>query len=233
MSANFVGSGNEASLSVTMADNSGTPGFGSSNANAPLLNGQLTPNGSGGSATATADTNVVFNNGVTTTGTNGQNAIQTGSTITIKNVNDQPATRPQSVWYTVSASGTGTDGSSNITQASYQLTPDENNNIFAVNTGKIAGAASMNDGAGGVGGNNSTAPVYTTAVGGTKSNTANNNGGNNAIAVNTPSANGLQTGSADAAQSRATSDITLSQNYLPLGITENVKDAYFNHNGII
>ena len=127
----------------------------------------------------------------------------------------------------MSASGTGTDGSSNITQASYQLTPDENNNIFAVKSGKIAGAASMNDGAGGVGGNNSTAPVYTTAVGGTVSGVTTNQ----PTPVALPSTS-LQTGTADAAGRQAT-PISLSQNYLPLGITENVKDAYFNHNGII
>ena len=163
-------------------------------------------NGSG----SNADTNVVFNTSLT--------SIATGSTITLT----KDSTRPQSVWYTVSASGQNSDGTG-ITQVGYELTKDENNNIFAVNADKIAGTS---NGVGGVGGvSNDNNSIYTTAVGGRQSESPSNNGANG-TAVAAPSTT-LKTGDAGSA------DITLSQNYLPLGITANVKDAYFNHNGII
>ena len=84
VSANFKDS-NAASLNVTMVDSSGL-GFGASNANGPLMNGQLTSNN------ANPDANVVFNTNVTTTGTNGS-AITNNSTITLT----KDSTRPQSV----------------------------------------------------------------------------------------------------------------------------------------
>ena len=182
-----------------------TLGFGTSNANGPLLNG-------GGSV---VDTNVVFNTSLT--------SIESGSTITLT----ENSTRPQSVWYTVSASGTvgGSSGTS-ATQVPYTPTADENNNIFAITTGKIPGA--LNDGVGGVGGVSLLdSSIYTTAVGGRPSATGSNTSdGTNGIAVAQPDKGSLVTNA-------TTTDITLSQNYLPLGITANVKDAYFNHNGII
>ena len=98
-------------------------------------------------------------------------SITANSTITLT----ENSTRPQSVWYTVSASGqTADSGSTAITQSSYQLTSDENNNIFAITSGKIAGA--LSNGQGGVGSSNGNQPstnVYTTAVGGTQSGVTN------------------------------------------------------------
>ena len=219
MSANFKNGSNNPSLSVQITNSSGL-GFGTSNANGPLLNGQLTPNtGGGGTAQATADTNVIFNNAVTNAG-----SITANSTITLT----ENSTRPQSVWYTVSASGnTGAESNGNITQQLYTPTADENNNIFAVSPNKIAGTGSMNGGAGGVGssspsGSSPSTNVYTTAVGGTGSGVT-----NQPTPVASPSTT-LQTNN-----TAGTTPISLSQNYLPLGITENVTDAYFNHNGII
>ena len=77
--------------------------------------------------------------------------------------NVQSVTRPQSVWYTVSASGQRADGSNKITQAGYTLTQDKTNNIFAINPNKIPGV--LNSGDGGVSiCNGGTTPVYTTAI---------------------------------------------------------------------
>ena len=132
----------------------------------------------------------------------------------------------------MSASGTvGTDPTGTpATQKLYELTPDENNNIFAVSTGKIPGATQ--NGAGGYGygmgiastGNssfNKKNDTYTTVVSGY------NMGDNNSIPFAIPNIGSLQT------NNTASPTISISQNYLPLGITANVKDAYFNHNGII
>ena len=84
VSANF-NNGDTASLSVQISNggNGDTLGFGTGNANNPLLNG------SGNNA----DTNVIFNNAVKSTGTNGQNSIANNSTITLT----ENSTRPQSV----------------------------------------------------------------------------------------------------------------------------------------
>ena len=221
VSANFT-TGSAASLSVTMAN--GTPetlSFGASNTNGPLKNG----------VTGSVDTNVFFNNAVKTTGTNGQSSIANSSTITLT----ENSTRPQSVWYTVSASGKGTD-TNPITQTGYELTQAEKDNIFAINTGKIAGAT--NTGLGGYGygmGNDinsssslNTSKTYTTTTCGNQNGVVNNNinttYGQPFAALNTS----LKTGAPEGQNT-----ITLSQNYLPLGITSAVKDAYFNHNGII
>ena len=147
------------------------------------------------------------------------------------------STRPQSVWYTVSASGTISGGQSPITQTNqYDLTQDETNNIFAISPNKIAGATG--NGTGGIGssapsGNSAATNVYTTAVGGTKSNTTNGDN-TKGIAVDVPSPGSLVTNNTEGAETARTgTTISISQNYLPLGITSNVKDAYFNHNGII
>ena len=156
--------------------------------------------------------------------------IQDGSTITLT----ENSTRPQSVWYTVSASGTVGDATpgTSTTQKLYELTPDESNNIFAVSTGKIPGA--IQGGAGGYGygmGRGDTITslsnggTYTTIVSGHVANGSSNTNFGNPFAV--PSASGLTT------DNTTSSTISISQNYLPLGITDNVKDAYFNHNGII
>ena len=102
----------------------------------------------------------MFNNVV-----NGANSTITNqSNITITNsANGQSVTRPQSVWYTVSASGQRADGSNTITQAGYTLTQDETNNIFAIIPNKIPGA--LNSGDSGVSiGNGGTTLVYTTAI---------------------------------------------------------------------
>ena len=168
----------------------------------------------------------MFNTSVT--GANGT-PISNGSTITLT----ENSTRPQSVWYTVSASGQvkngGSEAATPITQASYTLTQDETNNIFAVSSNKIAGFSSS----GGTG--NYTVTGYSTAVGGTS--VQQGSSGGTATPVATPSANGLQTNNtAGAGGVGARTDgttITINQNYLPLGITSAVKDAYFNHNGII
>ena len=177
------------------------------------MNGQLT----GGSATA--DANVMFNTSL--------DSIATGSTITLT----ENSTRPQSVWYTVSASGTVGDAAGTpATQKLYDLTQDESNNIFAVSTEKIPGATNSGNGGYGFGmgrGDTNTSlsggKTYTTVVSG--QNLVNDTEFGNPFAV--PSASGLTT------NNQTTPAITLSQNYLPLGITANVKDAYFNHNGII
>ena len=146
------------------------------------------------------------------------------------------STRPQSVWYTVSASGQIADGSTAITQASYDLTKDENNNIFAVSANKIPGATNTGFGGYGYGMGNdinnssslNTSKTYTTTTCGNQNgvvnNTINTTYGQPFAALNTS----LKTGAPEGQNT-----ITLSQNYLPLGITANVKDAYFNHNGII
>ena len=178
-------------------------------------------NGSG----TTADTNVVFNTSVATT----NSTIQDGSTVTLT----KESTRPQSVWYTVSASGTVGDAAGTpATQKLYDLTQDESNNIFAVSTGKIPGAIQGGQGGYGFGmgrGDNSSSynkptNIYTTIVSGHVTTDSNNTQFGNPFAE--PNKGNLQT-------NNTASAIALSQNYLPLGITANVKDAYFNHNGII
>ena len=141
----------------------------------------------------------------------------------------------------MSASGTLDGEAAPITQQSYTPTPDETKNIFAVNPNKIAGATSSGVGGYGYGmgngSNNSTGAaqslIYTTIVGGTII----NNSGNgqpkdfgNPFA--TPSAGSLVTDKDTIGAANANA-ITINQNYLPLGITSAVKDAYFNHNGII
>ena len=133
----------------------------------------------------------------------------------------------------MSASGTvGTDpaAGTSTTQKLYDLTPDENNNIFAVSTGKIPGATNSGVGGRGYGmGNNGNSSfnqqnlIYTTIVAGENGNADANQFGNPFVAPKTTT---LTTNA-------TTNTIALSQNYLPLGITANVKDAYFNHNGII
>ena len=185
---------------------------------------------------ATGSNNLVAQNGVLSNGSTTADAnlyltipgssvtSQTGTLTLTAN-----STRPQSVWYTVSASGTLLNGGSTLTtQKTYDLTTDETNNIFAVSSGKIAGAgnnANGND-------KGYTVTGYSTAVGGTSV----VQGSNTAFPVATPSANGLQTNNTTNTESAARTDgttITINQNYLPLGITSAVKDAYFNHNGII
>ena len=124
----------------------------------------------------------MFNNVV-----NGANSTITNqSNITITNsANGQSVTRPQSVWYTVSASGQRADGSNTITQAGYTLTQDETNNIFAIIPNKIPGA--LNSGDSGVSiGNGGTTLVYTTAIWWTQSNIVSNCSNTNAIAVASP-----------------------------------------------
>ena len=219
VSANFT-NGNAASPSTTVSGSSNALGFGgSNNTNGPLLNG---------SGTTNVDQNVVFNNAVQYNGT----PVAENSTITLT----ENSTRPQSVWYTVSASGKGTD-TNPITQTGYELTQAEKDNIFAINTGKIAGAT--NTGLGGYGygmGNNSSSSSLNTGNTYTTTTCGNQNGSNISTTYGQPFAQlttTLKTGTASAATSRVGSNIALSQNYLPLGITANVKDAYFNHNGII
>ena len=185
------------------------------------MNGQAPASTSNGT-----DTNVVFNTAVKPNGA----TVTENSIITLT----KDSTRPQSVWYTVSASGnTGGDSNTAITQQSYTPTPDENNNIFAVSPNKIPGATQ--DGSGGYGyglGNNSSISsankitnMYTTVVSGQYID--DNAKLSNPFAI--PNVNGLKTSDGGSGNT----NITLSQNYLPLGITSAVKDAYFNHNGII
>ena len=197
------------------------------------MNGQAPANGNGNNG---LDSNVIFNNQVTGA-TN--STITANSTITITNgANGQAPTRPQSVWYTVSASGTiASSPSTPTTQQSYTPTTDETNNIFAITSGKIAGATG--NGTGGIGsssGDSQSTNVYTTAVGGTKSNTTNGST-NTGTAVASPSPGSLVTNNTNGAGGvgarEGDTTITINQNYLPLGITSAVKDAYFNHNGII
>ena len=142
----------------------------------------------------------------------------------------------------MSASGTTTSSDTQtITQTPYTLTDAEQKNIFAITSDKIAGATSSGVGGYGYGmgngSNNSTGAaqslIYTTIVGGTII----NNSGNgqpkdfgNPFA--TPSAGSLVTDK-DTTRAANANAITINQNYLPLGITSAVKDAYFNHNGII
>ena len=219
VSANFKNT-NTASLTTTMSGTSDSLSFGVDNTNGPLKNG----------SGVTADQNVIFNNAVKSTGTNGQSSIANDSTITLT----ENSTRPQSVWYTVSASGnTGGDSNTAITQQLYTPTTDESNNIFAITPEKIPGAT--NNGAGGRGygmGNNGNSSlsnpslIYTTIVGNNSSDNINNNFG---IPFASPTTS-LKAGTANEGNNTT---ITLSQNYLPLGITSAVKDAYFNHNGII
>ena len=187
------------------------------------MNGQAPASTSNGT-----DTNVVFNTAVKPNGA----TVTENSIITLT----KDSTRPQSVWYTVSASGnTGGDSNTAITQQSYTPTPDENNNIFAINKDKIAGATNNGQGCYGYGmgtassSNNisqNNSKIYTTIVGGS----------NNPIDVTSSFGNPFASPNKGSLQTNATSgntNITLSQNYLPLGITSAVKDAYFNHNGII
>ena len=189
-----------------------------------------------GSGSAT-DSNVVFNTSV-------DGGITNGSTITLS----PNSTRPQSVWYTVSASGTisgrGDTPKEQVAQNNYNLTEDENKNIFSISPNKIPGG--NNNGEGGIGtkggsgaantGSNQTDPsnqAYTTSIGGKASFGNDNKGG---IPINSPNIGNLVTNTTNdivSYESENSNKITLNQNYLPLGITSAVKDAYFNHNGII
>ena len=219
VSANFKGSvsGDNITSSTT---NSVT--FSGGNASQSLTLGS--PNGSN---------TLVAQNGVSTTADANLYLTIPGSSITSETGTltlTPNSTRPQSVWYTVSASGQIADGSTAITQASYDLTKDENNNIFAVSANKIPGATNTGFGGYGYGmgkasGSSSlvNSNTYTTATCG---NTSNATSGKPFAALSTT----LKTGTANEGNNTT---ITLSQNYLPLGITANVKDAYFNHNGII
>ena len=219
VAANFKGSGNEASLTTTVSGD--TLGFGgTSNTNGPLMNGQLT------SGSATADANVVFNTKVTNAG---GVEIANQATITLT----PNSTRPQSVWYTVSASGTvGATGNGTLaTQVPYTHTDDENNNIFAVSTGKIPGATNSGNGGYGFGMGNA---VNTSSLNNGNTYTTTTCGNQNGSANSTTYGQPFKALSTNlTTNNTASPTISISQNYLPLGITANVKDAYFNHNGII
>ena len=91
---------------------------------------------------ATPDSNVMFNTNVT-----GANSKITNQSTITNGANGQSATRPQSVWYTVSASGTvGTNTGASTTQQLYMPTADKNNNIFAITHNKIPEAVENGNG---------------------------------------------------------------------------------------